>query len=172
MKALARKLAYIRNSDLRRLRADHAGDPSEDVARRSSQDGGFTLLEILVVVAILGMLIGLVGPVALRQLSGARVSVAHQSIERLSSVLDLYRLDVGSFPTTEQGLQALTIRPTTTSRWNGPYIKGESAPVDAWGRTYVYRSPSTRPGLEYDLCSKGPEGQGTEAARDMICNTP
>ena len=172
MKALARKLANIRNPGRRRFHADRAGNLSTDAARRSGHDGGFTLLEILVVVAILGMLIGLVGPVALRQLSGARVSVAHQSIERLSSVLDLYRLDVGSFPTTEQGLQALTIRPTTISRWNGPYIKGESAPVDAWGRPYVYRSPSTRPGLEYDLCSKGPEGQGTDTARDMICNTP
>ena len=137
---------------------------------KKPDDAGFTLLEILVVVAILGMLIGLVGPVALRQLSGARVSIAHQSIERMSSVLDLYRLDVGSFPTTDQGLQALVSRPTAASRWNGPYIKGQDTPVDAWGRPYLYRSPSTRPGLEYDLCSKGPEGQGTEAGRDMICN--
>jgi len=143
---------------------------NENPARRSSDEAGFTLLEILVVVAILGMLIGLVAPVALRQLGGARVSVAQQSIERLSSILDLYKLDVGSFPTTEQGLQALVVRPTSASRWNGPYLKGESAPIDAWGRPYIYRSPSTRPGREYDLCSPGPSGQAADSGSDMICN--
>ena len=71
------------------------------------QDAGFTLLELLVVIVILGLLIGLVAPAALRQLGSARASVARQSIERLASVLDMYKLDVGSYPTTEQGLQAL-----------------------------------------------------------------
>src|SRR5438270_7215711 len=85
---------------------------------------GFTLLEILVVIAILGLLIGLVAPAALRQLGGARVSVVHQAIERLASVLDLYKLDVGSYPTTEQGLPALVERPADVTTWNGPYLKG------------------------------------------------
>jgi general secretion pathway protein G len=133
-----------------------------------SADEGFTLLELLVVIAILGLLIGLVAPAALRQLGGARVSVAHQSIERLSSVLDLYKLDVGLYPTTEQGLQALTERPADVQTWNGPYLKGEQSPLDPWNHPYVYSSPSTRNGHDYDLCSHGPSG--TTTGQDMICN--
>lgn len=130
---------------------------------------GFTILELLVVIAILGLLIGLVAPAALHQLSGARISVARQSIERLASVLDLYRLDVGSYPTTEQGLQALVDRPADVSNWNGPYLKGQGIPQDPWSHLYTYRNPSTRSGHDYDLCSAGPGGQsaGTEG---LICN--
>jgi general secretion pathway protein G len=133
-----------------------------------SGDEGFTLLELLVVIAILGLLIGLVAPAVLRQLGGARESIAHQSIERLSSVLDLYKLDVGLYPTTEQGLQALTERPADVQTWNGPYLKGEQSPLDPWNHPYVYSSPSTRSGHDYDLCSHGPSGTTTE--QDMICN--
>jgi len=133
-------------------------------------EAGFTLLELLVVIAILGLLIGLVAPVALRQLGGARVSIAQQSIERLGSILEMYKLDVGSFPTTDQGLQALVTHPTAMPRWNGPYLKGETVPVDAWGHPYLYRSPSVRPGREYDLCSKGPSGEATDGSQEIICN--
>ena len=117
--------------------------------RRKERQAGFTLLEILVVVAILGLLIGLVAPAALRQLGGAQVSVAKQSIQRLGGVLDLYRLDMGSYPTTEQG-----------------------PPLDPWNHPYLYRNPSMRPGRDYDLCSRGPNAQGGEAvtAEGMICN--
>ena len=144
------------------------------VARRTraeetaGRDAGFTLLEILVVVAILGLLIGLVAPAVLRQLGGARASIAHQSVERLGSVLDLYKLDVGSYPSTEQGLDALVSRPADVSTWNGPYLKGEGLPQDPWSRPYVYREPSTRPGHDYDLCSRGPDPQAGEAG--LICN--
>ena len=131
-------------------------------------EAGFTLLEILVVIAILGLLIGLVAPAALRQLSGARGSVARQSIERISAVLDLYKLDVGTYPTGAQGLVALVQRPGEAAAWNGPYIKGESVPLDPWGRAYVYRNPSSRGGHEFDLCSGGPNG-GT-APGEAICN--
>ena len=135
------------------------------------RDAGFTLLEILVVIAILGLLIGLVAPAALRQLGGARNSVARQSIQRIGSVLDLYKLDVGSYPNTQQGLQALVTPPTGVSNWNGPYLKGEGVPVDAWNHPYQYRAPSTRSGFEYDLCSGGanaqPDGSATEGT---ICN--
>src|ERR1700722_1551917 len=87
-------------------------------------DHGFTLLELLVVIAILGLLIGLVAPAALRQLGNARISVAKQSIERIGSVLDMYKLDIGSYPSTEQGLGALVVQPTGVATWNGPYVKG------------------------------------------------
>jgi general secretion pathway protein G len=137
-------------------------------APRATDDAGFTLLEILVVLAILGLLIGLVAPAALRQLGGARVSVAKQSIERIGSVLDLYKLDIGGYPTSEQGLDALVTKPTDVSSWNGPYLKGDKAPLDPWNHAYVYRNPSQRSGHEYDLCSQGPNGTAT--ASDMICN--
>jgi general secretion pathway protein G len=91
---------------------------------------GFTLLELLVVLAILGLIIGLVAPAALRQLGSAKEKIAHQSIERLSTVLDMYKLDVGSYPTTDQGLQALINRPQGLNRWSGPYLKGDKTPDD------------------------------------------
>jgi general secretion pathway protein G len=128
---------------------------------------GFTLLEILVVIAILGLLIGLVAPAALRQLGGARVSVAKQSIERIGSVLDMYKLDVGTYPNSEQGLRALVERPAGVDAWNGPYLKG-GTPVDPWNHPYAYRNPSTRDGRDYDLCSAGPPG--TTVSTDAICN--
>lgn len=136
----------------------------------ATADAGFTLLEILVVIAILGLLIGLVAPAALRQLGGARTSVARQSIERLSSVLDLYKLDVGSYPTTEQGLQALNTRPSGVASWGGPYLKGDGQPVDPWNRAYLYRSPGSRSGREFDLCSRGPNNQAGDSGAELICN--
>jgi general secretion pathway protein G len=131
---------------------------------------GFTLLEILVVIAILGLLIGLVAPAVLRQLGGARNSIARQSIERLSSVLDLYKLDMGSYPSTEQGLQALLTRPADGGNWNGPYVKGNEAPLDPWSHPYDYRNPSSRSGHDYDLCSRGATGQAATAQEGGICN--
>ena len=120
------------------------------------------------VIVILGLLIGLVAPAALRQLGHARASVARESIERLESVLDLYKLDVGTYPSTEQGLQALVERPADVASWNGPYLKDTHAPLDPWNHAYEYRSPSTRSGHDYDLCSAGPPGgTGTDS---MICN--
>jgi general secretion pathway protein G len=129
---------------------------------------GFTLLEILVVIVILGLLIGLVAPAVLRQLGGARVSLAHQSIARLGSVLDMYKLQVGSYPTTDQGLQALVQAPAGVSNWNGPYLQSDHLPVDPWNHPYVYRDPSDRAGHDYDLCSAGPNGNAIGDA--MICN--
>ena len=139
------------------------------VAVRPLAQSGFTLLEILVVIAILGLLIGLVAPAALRQLGSARTSVARQSIERLASVLDLYKLDVGSYPTTDQGLPALSTRPSGVSSWNGPYLKGEAQPMDPWSHPYTYASPG-RGGREFELCSRGPNGTGTDEASGLICN--
>ena len=137
---------------------------------RAGGEAGFTLLEILVVIAILGLLIGLVAPAVLRQLGTQRAKVASLSIERLGSVLDLYKLDVGSYPTTDGGLQALNTRPSGVNNWNGPYLKGNGDTLDPWSRPYVYRSPASRPGREYDLCSRGPNGAATEDPASLICN--
>jgi len=138
---------------------------------RCRADAGFTLLEILVVIVILGLLIGLVAPAALRQLGGAKISIAHQSIERLSSVLDLYRLDAGNYPSTQQGLQALVTPPAGVASWNGPYLKGLGVPVDPWNHPFIYRAPSTRRGYDYDLCSMGQNTQENATTQDgWICN--
>jgi general secretion pathway protein G len=141
-------------------------------ARRRRDERGFTLLELLVVLAILGLLIGLVAPAALHQLASAKMKIAQQSIERLASVLDIYKLDVGSYPTTEQGLQALLTRPPGVEHWSGPYLKGDAVPEDPWGRPFVYRMPSDRPGHDYDLYSVGPDGRisGTEQSDKTLSN--
>ena len=150
-----------------RLQRPQAPAPTASAGR----EAGFTLLEILVVIAILGLLIGLVAPAALRQLGGAKISVAKQTIERLGSVLDLYKLDVGSYPTTEQGLTALVERPTGVSIWNGPYLKGDKVQNDPWNHPFSYREPSNRSGHDYDLCSGGPNGaNGDPGSEGMICN--
>jgi general secretion pathway protein G len=117
-------------------------------------------------------LVGLVAPAALRQLSSAKEKVAYQSIERLATVLDIYHVDVGTYPTTEQGLQALITQPPGVKRWNGPYLKGEIVPEDPWGHPFLYRSPSERQGHDYDVYSLGPTGQpgGTGAAAAIYNN--
>ena len=109
-------------------------------------------------------------PAVLHQLGNARVSIAKQSIERLGSVLDMYKLDVGSYPTSEDGLHALVEKPQEADNWNGPYVKGAD-PADPWHHAYLYRQPSTRPDHDYDLCSRGPQDtSGDDASAGMICN--
>jgi len=148
-----------------RLMSTRSSRPAGD---RDTQDAGFTLIELLVVIAILGLLISLVAPAVLRQLGGAKVSITRQSIERMGSILDTYKLDVGNYPTTEDGLQALVTRPGDAEAWSGPYVKGTTVPLDAWNHPYVYRSPSTREGHDYDLCSQGPGNSASQESQ--ICN--
>jgi general secretion pathway protein G len=86
-------------------------------------------------------------------------------------VLDLYKLDIGDYPETEPGLQALVVKPAGVSNWNGPYLKGDSVPLDPWNHPYLYRNPSGRSGHDYDLCSQGPGRQSADTPQDgMICN--
>jgi general secretion pathway protein G len=138
---------------------------------RRARERGFTLLELLVVIAILGMLVYMVAPAAIRQLGSSKQKIAQQSVERLVGILDIYKLDVGSYPTSEQGLQALVTRPTEASGWAGPYVKSAALPLDPWNHPYLYRSPSARADHDFDLCSPGPNAQasGTGDA-SQICN--
>ena len=101
----------------------------------------------MVVIVIIGLLIGIVAPAVLHQLGKARVSIARQSIERISSILDMYKLDTGDYPSTAQGLEALAHRPPGVANWNGPYLKAAKLPVDPWDHPFIYRDPSNRPGL-------------------------
>jgi general secretion pathway protein G len=151
-------LVAMKHSDLRTLNHFEAGAIST-TARRDNPEAGFTLLELLVVLAILGLLIGLVAPRALNLLGSSKEKIAHIDLERLAGNLDIYKLDVGAYPSTDQGLKALIARPQGAERWNGPYIKSDKLPEDPWGHPFVYRYPSQRPGHEYDLYSLGPSGQ-------------
>lgn len=107
------------------------------VASSRRRSAGFTLIELLVVLAILTLLAGLVGPRVLGQLGGAKSKTAAVQIADLEKSLELFKLDVGRFPTTEEGLQALSAKPAAASGWNGPYIKG-GVPNDPWGKPYKY----------------------------------
>lgn len=117
---------------------------------------GFTLLELLVVVAIIGLLVAFVAPRYFGQVGRSEVNVARAQIDSFEKALDLYRLDTGRYPTTEMGLAALVDRPPNEPKWKGPYLK-KPAPADPWGHAYVYRSPGERG--EYDVLSYGKDGR-------------
>ncbi|HUD52756.1 type II secretion system major pseudopilin GspG, partial [Parvibaculum sp.] len=128
-------------------------------ARRSGEDG-FTLIELLVVLAILALLTAIATPQVLKYLASAKVSAAHTQVESLSSALDLYKLDVGRYPNTQEGLSALVAAPAGVDSWNGPYVKKKTSLVDPWGHPYGYRSPGEHG--EFDLYSDGPDTGGTQ----------
>ena len=133
-------------------------------SRRRDQSGGFTLVELLVVLVILGLVMGLVGPRVLNYLSSSRDRTAKLQIEALTSALDLYYLDLGRYPTTSEGLQALVKRPPGAESWSGPYLKQNAVPLDPWGRPYEYRVPGkTGP---FAITSLGGDGQkgGSDSA--------
>ncbi len=130
--------------------------------RKSSR--GFTLIELLVVLAILTLLAGLVGPRVLGQLGGAKAKTAGVQIADLDKSLELFKLDVGRYPTTEEGLEALVKRPGSVNGWAGPYLKG-GVPSDPWGHPYRYTSPGPNGGIEIlSLGSDGAPGGEGEAA--------
>lgn len=135
------------------------------MARKLSHTG-FTLIELLVVMVIIGLLASLVVPRFIRQEEKAKVKTARAQIEMLGTALDTFRLDVGRYPTTQEGLEALRQRPAGVERWDGPYLKKE-VPRDPWGNPYVYRSPGERE--PYELLSYGADGVagGTDDNADI-----
>ena len=128
---------------------------------------GFTLLELLVVMVIIGLLAGIVAPQYFAQIGKSNAKVARAQIESFGQALDQYRLDVGQYPNSEQGLLALRLAPQQVARWQGPYLKRD-VPDDPWGRAYVYKRPGQHG--EYDLVSLGADGQpgGEGEAADVV----
>lgn len=131
------------------------------------EHGGFTLLELLVVMVIIGLLAGYVGPKYFGQIGKSEIKVARAQLDALEKALDQYRLDTGHYPAPESGLAALIQKPPNEAKWDGPYLK-KIVPMDPWGRPYIYKLPGEHG--EYDLVSYGKDGQpgGTGEASDIV----
>src|ERR1700710_3164140 len=150
-----------------RLFVARQNTPEQDA--RGSNDGqqGFTLVEMLVVITIIGLIMGLIGPRVLNYLSESKIKAAKIQLQSFGSALDLFYLDAGRFPSTAEGLAALVRRTPGIAAWNGPYLKGGNVPNDPWSNPYIYRSPGERG--PYDIMSHGSDGQegGTGTAADI-----
>ncbi len=120
---------------------------------------GFTLIELLLVLVILAILAAIVVPMFVGRAEQARVTRAQTDISNISSALDTFEIDNGSYPTTAEGLQALIVQPPNMPNWHGPYLKGNSVPLDPWGHPYQYRCPGQHSTDGYDLYSYGPSGR-------------
>lgn len=129
---------------------------------------GFTLIEVLIVMVILGLLAALVAPRMFGKVGKSRQKAAKSQIALFETALDTYRLDVGKYPTTEQGLEALRVKPEDAERWDGPYLPKE-IPADPWGHAYVYRSPGENG--DFDIISLGGDGKdGGEGEDEDVVN--
>jgi general secretion pathway protein G len=136
---------------------------------RNAFSRGFTLLELLVVLVVLGLLVSIVGPRYFNQLGKSEGKAAQAQIASIAKALDMYRIDVGHYPSTQDGLAALSASPSNEGKWRGPYLQ-KAVPPDPWGRAYVYKSPGDTG--EFDLGSFGKDGAagGTEENADIGYN--
>jgi general secretion pathway protein G len=132
------------------------------------RDEGYTLIELLVVLAILGLLATITTTQVLKYLGNAKFSTAHTEVESYATALDLFKLDVGRYPTTSEGLKALRDAPASADGWGGPYVKSNTSLDDPWGRPFHYLSPGEHG--EYDLFSYGPDSQGAKGEGPPVRN--
>lgn len=133
--------------------------------RRFRSRRGFTLLELLVVLVILGLLAGVIGPQVMKHVGTSKSKTATVQIEELGTAVDMYRLEVGSYPTTAQGLAVLVQRPAGVEQWNGPYLRKSVVPKDPWGRDYRYRHPGEHGNFDiYSLGADNADGGEGESA--------
>ncbi len=132
-----------------------------------NSDAGFTLLELLVVLAIMGMLAAIIGPQVVRYLGSSRSQTAKVQIQNISAALELYRLDVGRYPSAEEGLASLIKPSASQTAWNGPYLQQPTALIDPWGKPYLYRVPGKE--SEADIYTYGSDNVqgGTKEAKDV-----
>lgn len=133
---------------------------------RPARPGGFTMMELLIVLVIISLLAALVGPMLYQRIKPAKRAATRAQMEHFATALDTYFIDVGRFPTTQQGLQALRAAPQDAPGWNGPYLR-KDVPLDPWGNAYVYRAPGRSGG--YEIVSFGADGRegGTEDNADI-----
>src|SRR5262249_37523803 len=134
-----------------------SGVRRDDGGKKRQREHGYTLVELLVVLAILSLLVAIAAPRLISYLGTAKADTARIQIERLGGVLDLYRLNIGRYPSTQEGLVALVDKPPQAERWDGPYLKNRDALNDPWGHPYAYRSPGEHG--DYDLYSLGADGR-------------
>ena len=132
--------------------------------RQRQHSRGFTLIELLVVLVILGLLAGLVGPNVMKYVGSSKVEVAKAQLEDLSAGLDLFKLDVGRYPSDTEGLRVLVEGNETIPGWNGPYLRKKRVPLDPWNNAYVYAVPGR--GNAYDLYSLGADGEAEGSGED------
>jgi general secretion pathway protein G len=135
--------------------------------KRPAASAGFTLLELLVVLVILGLLASVTAPAVARYLSGAKVDAAKLQIQNISTTLDMYRLDTGSYPATQDGLRALVQRPNGAQRWNGPYLRKPDMIKDPWGREFQYRTPGEHAEVEVFTLGADNAAGGTGENEDI-----
>ena len=156
-----------RNSIIEAFSTRAGRDRTQPQAPSRSGEAGFTLVEMLVVIAIIGLIMGLIGPRVLNYLSESKVKTARIQLQSFSSALDLFYLDAGRFPSTAEGLAALVRRTPGVAAWNGPYLKGGNVPNDPWNHPYIYRTPGEH--APYDIISYGSDGQegGSGTAADI-----
>jgi general secretion pathway protein G len=151
------------SAQLRGGYTDHDGtaDEARHPDRNRSAEHGYTLLELLVVLSIIGLIVSLVGPRVLGHLADSKGKAAQIQIQGFVTALDIYFLDTGAYPNTGQGLAALVQKPDGVDSWKGPYLKANVVPADPWGHAYVYASPGQHG--TFDIYSQGAQGHDTPA---------